>query len=308
MRLLSTKNLTLHLFFDDAIPKYTILSHTWGKEEVTHQEMLNPTRAIQEKAGYEKIRRCAEISYDEGYEYTWIDTCCIDKTSSAELSESINSMFAWYRKAAYCLVYLEDFHGDHFKDLTGDIRWFQRGWTVQELIAPVLVVFYSASWGVIEEAHLFTKKLEKLTSIDQSVLRKSSSIDEISIAKKMSWFANRTTTRVEDMAYSMLGIMGINMPLIYGEGEVAFRRLQEEIIRNSEDASILLWKGTTEAAFDFRGPLARSPKEFSFANAPQAPDASFDEPFAMTNKGLALKADLISIIVSATDRERRETE
>ncbi|WYZ42675.1 hypothetical protein EsH8_VI_000374 [Colletotrichum jinshuiense] len=146
MRLISTLDLELHVFPDNAVPPYTILSHTWGSEEVSYHDMLNPTHKVKSSRGYQKIRACAKVSRDMWYDYTWVDTCCINKTSSAELSESINSMYAWYRQAGVCLAYLEDFHGDRMSQVTNKNRWFTRGWTLQELIAPSEVVFYSASW------------------------------------------------------------------------------------------------------------------------------------------------------------------
>ncbi|KAK1851775.1 Vegetative incompatibility protein HET-E-1-like protein 3 [Colletotrichum chrysophilum] len=146
MRLLSTADLTLHTFPDDAIPQYSILSHTWGDEEVLFHEMLNPTDEIRGRAGYKEIQKCAEISrkiWD--CDFTWVDTCCIDKTSSSELSESINSMYAWYRDSYICFAYLEDFHDENISQVSQKTRWFTRGWTLQELLAPEEVIFFSAS-------------------------------------------------------------------------------------------------------------------------------------------------------------------
>ncbi|OLN97215.1 Vegetative incompatibility protein HET-E-1-like protein 3 [Colletotrichum chlorophyti] len=224
MRLISTSDLTRHSFPDNDIPPYSILSHTWGSEEVSHQQMLNIKDEVRSLEGYEKISACAEISRAMGYDYTWVDTCCIDKTSSAELSEAINSMFAWYQNSGVCLVYLEDFHWDGMSYVTRKHRWFTRGWTLQELIAPRHVEFYSASWTRFGDKRTDWRGLHRLTSIDPTVLR-TGHTEGMSVAEKMRWAAHRTTTRIEDMAYCLLGIFGVNLPLIYGEGEKAFQRL-----------------------------------------------------------------------------------
>ncbi|CAI0643298.1 unnamed protein product [Colletotrichum noveboracense] len=291
MRLLSTKDLQLRCVSHNAINPYTILSHTWGNEEVTHQEMLNPTDEVRSRAGFRKILRCAEISREMGYDYTWIDTCCIDKTSSAELSEAINSMFTWYRDSGICLAHLEDFHGDHISQATAENRWFTRGWTLQELIAPEKVYFYSASWSEIGRKPNNILDLLRITQIDAAVLDMGE-LDNISVAEKMRWLARRNTTKPEDMAYCMLGIFNVNIPLIYGEGEKAFKRLQEEIMRSSDDVSILLWKAQESNSFTYRGALARNAIKFAQSTAPSTPLYLLDEPFSLTNKGLRITAKL----------------
>ncbi|KAF4832418.1 Vegetative incompatibility protein HET-E-1 [Colletotrichum tropicale] len=207
------------------------------------------------------------------YDYTWIDTCCIDKTSSAELSEAINPMFTWYRDSGICLAHLEDFHGDHISQATAENRWFTRGWTLQELIAPEKVYFYSASWSEIGRKPNNILDLLRITQIDAAVLDMGE-LDNISVAEKMRWLARRNTTKPEDMAYCMLGIFNVNIPLIYGEGEKAFKRLQEEIMRSSDDVSILLWKAQESNSFTYRGALARNAIEFAQSTASRASDHS----------------------------------
>ncbi|KAI6002305.1 hypothetical protein F5J12DRAFT_906395 [Pisolithus orientalis] len=145
----------------------------------------------------------------DGYTWLWIDTCCIDKRSSAELSEAINSMYRWYRNSQMCYVYLND--------------WFSRGWTLQELVAPKEAEFFNKSWVSIGIKQDLTSLLEDITRIPEKSVR--------AVAHIMSWAADRKTTRVEDRAYSLLGLFGVNMPMLYGEGSKAFQRLQLEIIR-----------------------------------------------------------------------------
>ena len=168
-------------------------------------------------------------------------SCCIDKTSSAELSEAINSMFRWYSRSKVCYAYLIDVPYDGFDDSLPKSCWFTRGWTLQELLAPSSVVFYSAEWTRIGDGEALISVLRNVTRIDEGILLRTKSLGRVSVAEKMSWAATRETTRAEDMAYCLLGIFDINMPLLYGEGKRAFQRLQEEILRNSQDQSLFAW-------------------------------------------------------------------
>jgi hypothetical protein len=242
MRLLQYNNdgeFGLTQFFHD-IPPYAILSHTWGLEveEVTFQDMMDGNGTS--KAGFSKIRFCGEQARRDGLNYFWVDTCCIDKSSSAELSEAINSMFSWYKNSAFCYVFIEH------KDLVGS-KWFTRGWTLQELIAPSNVVFYNSLWNPLGTKKKLQDVITSITGIHPKFLG-GTDLETASVAQKMSWAAKRTTTRVEDVAYSLLGIFDINMPLLYGEGRTkAFRRLQEEIIKlYPEDQSLYAWGDIVE--------------------------------------------------------------
>ncbi|KAI1748024.1 heterokaryon incompatibility protein-domain-containing protein [Xylaria castorea] len=239
-------------------PPYAILSHTWGDEE---------------------IKNCCRQAVADGFEWVWIDTCCIDKTSSAELSEAINSMFQWYYKSASaCYAYLCDVFDNIELNLAGS-RWITRGWTLQELIAP-------RSWNTLRlSAYLAT-----VTRINEPFLIGRSRINEASIAQRMSWAAMRSTSREEDEAYCLLGLFNVNMPLIYGEGPKAFRRLQEvlgKIVKQLSDQvnSKELWgskpldrkDSSGEVENELFGLLAESPNDFKHARqvvvcAPNAKD------------------------------------
>ncbi len=250
------------------IPPYAILSHTWGKEEVTFQDIQGSE--AQNKAGFSKILSCCEQAKRDGLEWVWIDTCCIDKTSSTELSEAINSMFAWYQESTVCYAFLEDvsplnpfFPENEFKQA----RWFKRGWCLQELIAPRRVEFYAADWTDIGTKWSLHQQIEDTTGIPSEILLGPRSlITSYTIAQKMPWASERDTTRIEDQAYCLLGIFGISMSLLYGEGKRAFIRLQEEILKQTEDYSLLLW--TDESSTDsfgtwtFGGVLPPSPRVF----------------------------------------------
>ncbi|KAG7291049.1 hypothetical protein NEMBOFW57_001059 [Staphylotrichum longicolle] len=225
MRLLNTTTLELKQFFSN-IPPYAILSHTWGEEEVSYQEIDQPGR--DRKKGFAKILGCCRQAVMDELQWAWIDTCCIDKTSSAELSEAINSMYAWYRDSHVCYVYLEDISS--------------RGPGADG--APYTVEFYSASWDEIGTKFGLCDEIEAVTTVPRAVLLgQDNAMEQCCIAQKMSWASTRETTRVEDEAYCLLGLFGINMPMLYGEGERVFQRLQEEIIRQTEDYSFLLWTG-----------------------------------------------------------------
>jgi hypothetical protein len=258
MRLLHTKSVNLQTFYGRAIPPYAILSHTWSRGEVSFQDMQNETASSM--AGYDKIRRCCETASANGLQYAWVDTCCIDKTSSAELSEAINSMFSWYRLAEVCYAYLEDVTDRHFTYPTlWNSRWFKRGWTLQELIAPSNLIFYNNQWKKLGTKDSSMISVSRITGIDWKVLRDAENIDEFSIAQRMSWASGRETTRVEDTAYCLMGLFGINMPMLYGEGDRAFIRLQEEIMKSTNDHTIFAWDhhtyGTEAHNFGLLAPI-----------------------------------------------------
>ena len=193
-----------------------------------------------------KVRQACAVARLDGWSQLWVDTSCIDKTSSSELSEAINSMFAWYRDAAVCYVYLADVpqsgdprrRGSAFRHS----RWFTRGWTLQELIAPQVVIFLAREWEIIGTKESLADLIEDITGIHRDVLMHRTSHNDVSVAARMSWAAERTTTRIEDQAYCLLGLFGIVMTPIYGEGEHAFTRLQEEILRRIPDDSIFAWE------------------------------------------------------------------
>jgi hypothetical protein len=243
IRLLQYNNdseFSLTTFFADKIPqKYAILSHTWEAEEVTFEDLQNGTGT--KKAGYNKIRFCGEQARRDSLQYFWMDTCCIDKSSSAELSEAINSMFRWYRESTKCYVYLSDVlrTAVNTDDLAWELtfrksRWFARGWTLQELIAPTSVKFFSKEGELLGDKSTLERYICEITGISAKALR-GSPLSGFSITERMSWAAQRETTRKEDQAYSLLGIFDISIPVIYGEGkEKAIKRLREEIDKASK--------------------------------------------------------------------------
>ncbi|KIM98316.1 hypothetical protein OIDMADRAFT_202132 [Oidiodendron maius Zn] len=250
MRLLQYNNdggFSLTEFFESDIPKYAILSHRWGAEEVTFKDLMDGTS--KSKAGYSKIQFCGGQAKRNGLQYFWVDTCCIDKSNSTELVEAINSMFRWYRDATKCYVYLPDvsrLHSDS-ADKSNEAwelafqksEWFTRGWTLQELVAPASVDFFSKEGELVGNKASLERHICEITGIPANALR-GSPLSDFSVAERMSWAASRETYRPEDKAYSLLGIFDVNMPLIYSEGkERALQRLQEEIDKASKGRSFL---------------------------------------------------------------------
>ncbi|RSL51788.1 hypothetical protein CEP54_011247 [Fusarium duplospermum] len=288
MRLLNTQTIVVESFGDDQIPSYAILSHTWEAEEVTFQDMESGKAT--RKRGWAKVKDSCSIARKNGFDYVWLDTCCIDKTSSAELSEAINSMYRWYQEATVCYAFLADVSG-----LAGlpNSKWFTRGWTLQELIAPSSMIFFSQTWDELGTKATLNQAISKRTRIPEAILSGDKDLETASAAQRMSWAADRRTTRREDLAYCLMGIFSINMPLLYGEGETAFIRLQEEIMRVSDDHSLFAWKYPNSRG----GLLAASPAAFKDSGniIPWNPFKPYNSPFTLTNKGAHLDLPFIGL-------------
>ncbi|KAE8166820.1 heterokaryon incompatibility protein-domain-containing protein [Aspergillus tamarii] len=307
MRLLRTNSVSLQLeeFGEDKINtrkiKYAILSHRWGDDETSFQDLarLDENR-LKGTNGYKKIQCFLERAAQDGYDYAWIDTCCINKESSAELSEAINSMFRWYQLAGICYAYLRDVHPSQDPaDINTQLQkseWFQRGWTLQELIAPSSLVFLSRDWTDIGDKNDLSQLISEITLIDEVVLRGKTRLGDCSIAKRMSWASTRVTTRTEDTAYCLMGIFNVNMPLLYGEGRKAFIRLQEEIMKESDDQSLFAWDASDFQGFNATGLLALTPAFFKNSrNIIPVRSLKNSSPYSVTNKGIRLQLPLIAI-------------
>ncbi|KAK2770737.1 het domain-containing protein [Colletotrichum kahawae] len=308
MWLLNTQTFKLEEFTDPAAVKYAILSHTWENDEVSFREISDLNSAAT-KAGFSKIEKTCELARQKGLRYAWVDTCCIDKSSSTELSEAINSMFHWYKLSDTCFVYLSDMpsidgldhvayyprHADpQIERILRPCKWFTRGWTLQELIAPNSIIFCNSKWQQLFTKAQIKNVLERITRISQSILDAPLDLSSIPVAVKMSWAAHRKTKRIEDQAYCLLGIFGINMPMLYGEGNQAFRRLQEEIAKETHDLSLFAWRSTdipveNPFAQRFRGIFASSPADFSTCSTIDRRENHEDEcEFSLTNKGVRI--------------------
>ncbi|KAF4831912.1 Vegetative incompatibility protein HET-E-1 [Colletotrichum tropicale] len=269
MWLINVDNLQLEEHLNPTV-SYAILSHTWGTEEVSFQDFRNLTDVVRGKAGFPKIAATCRLAKSRGLPYAWVDTCCIDKSSSAELSEAINSMFRWYQSSKVCFAYLADVHHDAnsstFPERFAASRWFTRGWTLQELVAPKNIIFYNAVWEQLGYKETLAMMLTSITGIDSNLLFNKVSPKKIPVATRMSWASKRQTTRIEDAAYCLLGLFDINMPLLYGEGQKAFARLQSEILQETNDLSLLAWTSETtdpERQRSYCGLFAESPAQFA---------------------------------------------
>lgn len=315
MRLLNIETLELEHFIKN-IPQYAILSHTWDDDEILYEDVRQGRSHLlnTNKSGLLKILDSCKRAAEDNLKYIWIDTCCIDKQSSAELSEAINSMFEWYRVSTVCYAFLADFHRTEKQATAREVppdsfrncRWFTRGWTLQELLAPLEVRFFDAEWrycghrsaelpnamGSVDLAPL----ISDVTGINEEVLRKDCNTDirdvlkTVTISTRMNWASFRTTTRSEDRAYCLMGLFDVNMPLLYGEGYKSFRRLQEEIAKVSGDQTILAWELNNELGPDLNPVSCFAPDPSAFRKGlllhlDEAPDT------AMSLTGAGLEVD-----------------
>ena len=241
MRLLTLNEqdgVSLSKDFLDDIPPYAILSHTWGadEEEVTFDDLINGR--ARSKPGHAKLQFCEKQAKKDNLAYFWVDTCCIDKTNHVELSEAITSMFRWYRNAVKCYVYLSDVSTRKcdsdgqtcytWENAFRKSRWFRRGWTLQELLAPTCVEFFSREQDFVGDKKMLERQIHEITGIPIKALHVST-LSEYSVFERLRWAAKRETKKIEDKAYCLLGILEISMSLRYGEGEKEFQRLRKKI-------------------------------------------------------------------------------
>ena len=310
MRLINTETLQLQYFVAN-VPQYVILSHTWGEDEVLFDDIGQPYAS--KMAGYDKIQGCCEQAKKDGFQWAWIDTCCIDKKSSAELSEAINSMYKWYWEAATCYAYLADVVEtggrpdpcspetpcNNVSRVFEDSRWFTRGWTLQELLAPAFVEFYSRGWQRLGSRSKLIDPVVRATKIERRYLLDRQSLQTASIATRFSWASLRQTTRAEDMAYCLLGLLNINMPMLYGEGPKAFYRLQLELIKQTNEHTIFAWQQRIDQQHLFASTvLASSPAAFeasAYIQAIVSDRPSALRTFEMTNNGLRINLPCVAM-------------
>ena len=262
MRLLNTRTGEFKWVENPNQFRYAALSHVWSKDprrETSYGDIARfqeevrfarargevlPEDAVLSKASY-KIRGACALARADGIDWLWVDTCCIDKASSAELEGAINAMYEWYASSTVCYVFLQDVdaHEDPFAlgSCFRQSEWHARGWTLQELIAPQAVLFFSRSWHFIGAKHGLANLVADVTGVDREVITGEQRVDAVSVSRRMSWASRRITTKREDEAYCLMGILGVHIPVVYGEGPMAFLRLQEELLRRVPDESIFVW-------------------------------------------------------------------
>ena len=271
MRFLHTHTGSFTWKDDPRAVKYAILSHVWSRDpdrEDSYQDVLRVQSQVRTEREHfpslsedavlsrlsPKVRNACVKARRDGLELVWVDSCCIDKSSSAELSEAINSMYAWYEAATICYAFLSDVSADEDpREKESSFRkseWFARGWTLQELLAPAFVIFLSAKWVPIGTKHDLSDALQQCTGISKAYLTREEDFFQSSIGERMRWAAGRQTTRVEDEAYCLLGLFNVNIPTVYGEGRQAFQRLQQELATREPyvDTTLFAWGGVHDDA------------------------------------------------------------
>jgi hypothetical protein len=310
MRLLTLNNSTIAVKnFPDyrKVPPYSILSHTWEEDEISFKDINSlSSEDLKGKRGYKKIRLCCIQAKKDGCDYSWVDTCCINKDDPSELSEAIGSMYKWYAKAKVCYAYLSDvsrqpiendsrLEKERYLNVLRQSRWFTRGWTLQELIAPKVVRFYDTNWRLLGGKDNMTGIISDITLIHSDILTGSRKPEDFSVAARMAWAGNRATSKEEDIAYCLMGILNVRIPLMYGEGHEAFIRLQKEIINTLDDDSVLAWNPDvgnpelidTQQDYSSLGIFAKHPSFFS-RSANLRHSGSNLKPWQMTRRGLQL--------------------
>ncbi|THV01249.1 HET-domain-containing protein [Dendrothele bispora CBS 962.96] len=245
-RMINTYSLKLKDFEDGvSIPHYAILSHTWGAEEIGYHdfdqlffedsenwsvfvegvEMYEQHQGTKAKPAYHKIVEACIKALSDGVEYLWVDTCCIDQEDQTDVHRNVKNMYSYYRNSRICYAYLVDMgHQSSF----GQSRWFTRGWTLQELLAPPEVIFFDSNWGYIGSRTVLCAEISGVTGIPEDIVRGSTSFRDVDVQERMSWSVLRKTSRSVDRAYCLFGILGVSIEPDYTEDLVtAINRLQE---------------------------------------------------------------------------------
>lgn len=331
----SSRQETLYKVLRDKV-KFATLSHRWlNTGEPTFRDMSESQHdKLEILAGYPKLTKFCEKAGEYDCELAWSDTCCINKDSSAELDEAIQAMFNWYRSAAICIAHLAG--SSNTSDFAQE-PWFTRGWTLQELLAPEKMKFYGQNWEplsddpddkhprdlptLLEDETSSTippsqpdilTAITRLTDIESHDLTSfSRGIDNIH--QRLRWASRRTTTRIEDMAYSLIGIFDVSMPITYGEGQRSWFRLMEIILQQCKSWEIFVWAGEWSP---YSSAIPRSPKgyeAFDIQNFTELsktldmgkvkgivgetpPGLRGDHAFAMTRHGLQMKLPLLDVV------------
>lgn len=262
MHLLNVRTRLLEHFYDP--PPYAILSHLWTAGEA-HRFREVGTPGIDKKPGYYKADMCCKLAFEDGLDYIWIDTCCADAESSTAFTEALNSSYTWFQNAQVCYVYLDDVDGSEDLEKESSTfrrsRWFKRAWTLPELLAPQNSFFLSSNWSMIGTKVGLATVISDITGIHRDAILYPNRVPFFSIAARMSWAKGRKSSKGEDRVYALMGLFGVNLPIVYGEGEKkTFIKLQHSIMRTSDDQSILAWQSVSSPSSPHTSdPFADSP-------------------------------------------------
>lgn len=264
MLLLNTISLRLSEFQSDATPPYATFSTKWEYEDIRYEDLCDP-QTVHQKPGFLVLQKACSESHSRGFEWLWNDAVCINKKSSSALFQSLNSLAEIYREGKLCIVHLHDLSGAQAPDFdleTGlsQSSWFNHVWMIPTLIFSRVLCFHDKRWNSVGLKSDLIPLLSSFTSIDEAVLESSDALVTVANSTKMTWAAGLSADPIEDAAYSLLGIFNINMPIMYGEGVSSFIRLQEEILKDTTDCSLLAWK--PRIGQSYRGLLAHSPLEY----------------------------------------------
>ncbi|KAJ9133713.1 hypothetical protein NKR23_g10575 [Pleurostoma richardsiae] len=297
MRLINAETRQLKEFFDEELPEYAVLSHTWGdiSEEVSLRDYA--AGMTEKKPGMRKIELALQQTRRDRLQWLWVDTCCIDRSSSADLSEAVNAAWRWFAESAACYVYLSDCSATNdpgSKDFLR-ARWFTRSWTLPELLAPRSITFFAENWTQIGVGSMQTdlgvlESVYHVTKIPRDVLTGTLRPWDFCISQRMSWASRRMCSRVEDLAYSLFGLFEVNLPVMYGEGRRAFIRLQEHIFhQHPDDDTVLAWcvGELSQRTLNIGGLWAESPADFAESGSIR-PVERAKEPLKLTAEGMLL--------------------
>lgn len=309
MRLINADNFEMQWFSSPAsIPEYAIVSHRWvdGKE-ITFKEYSQVDRAwlanfkhedAETDPGLYKIHGACAEARRRGLKWVWLDTCCINKESSAELEMSIHSMFKWYQRTRICFVYLSDVSWNSPRSSPlpklqfQQSKWFTRGWTLQELLAPKNLIFFDSRWYPLGTKNNLQEEIQNASGIIPEHL---SNFRTACVAVRMSWASRRVTSLPEDLSYCLLGLFDVAIRMLYGEEGGAFRRLQEAIVQNSHDESIFAWTLPSSHSPSPGGGGILAPHPFCFRSSSSIvlrPETYRLRSYALTNHGLKFPVPL----------------
>lgn len=293
MLLLHTASLELCEFGSDA-PPYGTFSARWEDDTLGHEDLPSPQTAHQRPAFQALQRACSECQ-NHGLQWLWNDAVCINRRSIDALSKTLNSLAEIYRKSRLCIVYLHDLfdtEASHFDVERGlsSCSWIKHVWMLPQLIFSTVLQFYDAQWMHIGSKRQLSAELSRITAIEEGVLDGSESLEDYPNCVKMSWAAGLSAEAIEDVAYSLLAVFNVNMTIRYGEGMESFLRLQEEILKNTDDYSLLAWQPIPNQSY--RGLLAHSPLEYSHFKNKSKESPSLRGQLKIQSDGLYIQAGL----------------